>query len=274
MVYAGKPPRGCQMRGIRSIKGRRPDAVRTPQCDETKPACKQCARLGRQYPGYRDVTVQERGGPEALRFFYIARPPRRRDHIRCTHRGCDSACPGQRPAQLKSKTGLNLFMTLGGFAKHRELGDRARLSGFPCGEDGADKSLAGYFLFWPLTYMQRQDYLTDCSVYGPRVDSSTSETSSVSDTRTCSRRYESKAPCLLHSSVASFFHVRTHKPPSWILGAVDALAGRATLIVPVDKTNLPAGLSAGAAMPPERSSFQSPAEKQEAAFRKEILAPN
>ncbi|KAF4510167.1 hypothetical protein G6O67_002079 [Ophiocordyceps sinensis] len=42
MAYGGKPSRGCQMCRIRRIK-----------CDETKPACKQCAKARRQCPGYR-----------------------------------------------------------------------------------------------------------------------------------------------------------------------------------------------------------------------------
>lgn len=50
---------------------------------------------------------------------------------------------------------------LGWFAKHKELSERAQLSGFACGEDDAEKGLAGYFLLWPLTCIQGQDYLTD-----------------------------------------------------------------------------------------------------------------
>ncbi|PHH86991.1 hypothetical protein CDD83_9461 [Cordyceps sp. RAO-2017] len=44
MAYGGKPSKACQMCRIRRIK-----------CDETKPACKQCARARRQCPGYRDI---------------------------------------------------------------------------------------------------------------------------------------------------------------------------------------------------------------------------
>ncbi|KAK0724767.1 hypothetical protein B0H67DRAFT_598256 [Lasiosphaeris hirsuta] len=43
MVYCGKPSRGCQMCRMRRIK-----------CDETKPACNQCAKSRRQCPGYKD----------------------------------------------------------------------------------------------------------------------------------------------------------------------------------------------------------------------------
>ncbi|KAL3954958.1 hypothetical protein ACCO45_010521 [Purpureocillium lilacinum] len=50
---------------------------------------------------------------------------------------------------------------LGWFAKHQDLRERAQLSGFACGEDDAEKGLAGYFLLWPLTCIQGQDYLTD-----------------------------------------------------------------------------------------------------------------
>ena len=50
---------------------------------------------------------------------------------------------------------------LGWFSKHEGLCERAQLSGFACGEDGGEKGLAGYFLLWPLTCIQGQDYLTD-----------------------------------------------------------------------------------------------------------------
>lgn len=50
---------------------------------------------------------------------------------------------------------------LGWFARHEHLRERAQLSGFACGEDGGEKGLAGYFLLWPLTCIQGQDYLTD-----------------------------------------------------------------------------------------------------------------
>ncbi|UNI24243.1 hypothetical protein JDV02_010006 [Purpureocillium takamizusanense] len=50
---------------------------------------------------------------------------------------------------------------LGWFAKHQDLRERAQLSGFACGEDDAEKGLAGYFLLWPLTCIQGQDCLTD-----------------------------------------------------------------------------------------------------------------
>ncbi|KAK2594637.1 hypothetical protein QQS21_007674 [Conoideocrella luteorostrata] len=45
MVYGGKPSRGCQMCRVRRIK-----------CDETRPTCKQCAKVRRECPGYKDAS--------------------------------------------------------------------------------------------------------------------------------------------------------------------------------------------------------------------------
>ncbi|KAM5372910.1 hypothetical protein ACJZ2D_007247 [Fusarium nematophilum] len=50
---------------------------------------------------------------------------------------------------------------LGWFSKRRELLERANLSAFGCGEEDALKGLPGYFLTWPLTCVQGQDYTTD-----------------------------------------------------------------------------------------------------------------
>lgn len=50
---------------------------------------------------------------------------------------------------------------LGLFSRRKDLGEQAALSGFACGDDNARKGLAGYFLLWPLTCIQGQDYLTD-----------------------------------------------------------------------------------------------------------------
>ncbi|EWZ92749.1 hypothetical protein FOWG_05779 [Fusarium oxysporum f. sp. lycopersici MN25] len=50
---------------------------------------------------------------------------------------------------------------LGWFSSRRELLERANLSAFGCGEEDALKGLPGYFLTWPLTCVQGQDYTTD-----------------------------------------------------------------------------------------------------------------
>lgn len=50
---------------------------------------------------------------------------------------------------------------LGWFSKRKELLERANLSAFGCGEEDALKGLPGYFLTWPLTCVQGQDYTTD-----------------------------------------------------------------------------------------------------------------
>ncbi|EKJ73984.1 hypothetical protein NXS19_010267 [Fusarium pseudograminearum] len=50
---------------------------------------------------------------------------------------------------------------LGWFSNRRELLERANLSAFGCGEEDALKGLPGYFLTWPLTCVQGQDYTTD-----------------------------------------------------------------------------------------------------------------
>ncbi|CAM1503676.1 Fc.00g012670.m01.CDS01 [Cosmosporella sp. VM-42] len=50
---------------------------------------------------------------------------------------------------------------LGWFTKRKELLEKANLSSFGCGEEDAQKGLPGYFLSWPLTCVQGQDYTTD-----------------------------------------------------------------------------------------------------------------
>ncbi|RDA89397.1 hypothetical protein CP532_6148 [Ophiocordyceps camponoti-leonardi (nom. inval.)] len=50
---------------------------------------------------------------------------------------------------------------LGWFCKRKDLKVRAQLSGYACGEDDTEKSLAGFFAIWPLVCIQNQDYLTD-----------------------------------------------------------------------------------------------------------------
>lgn len=50
---------------------------------------------------------------------------------------------------------------LGWFSHRQQLLDRANLSAFGCGEEDAQKGLPGYFLTWPLTCVQGQDYTTD-----------------------------------------------------------------------------------------------------------------
>lgn len=50
---------------------------------------------------------------------------------------------------------------LGWFTKRKDLLERANLSSFGCGEEDAQKGLPGYFLSWPLTCIQGQDYSTD-----------------------------------------------------------------------------------------------------------------
>ncbi|PFH62509.1 hypothetical protein XA68_13248 [Ophiocordyceps unilateralis] len=50
---------------------------------------------------------------------------------------------------------------LGWFCKRKDLSVRAQLSGYACGEDDTEKSLAGFFAIWPLVCVQNQDYLTD-----------------------------------------------------------------------------------------------------------------
>lgn len=50
---------------------------------------------------------------------------------------------------------------MGLFSKRKDLRKDAIHSGFGCGDDSSEKGLAGYFLLWPLTCIQGQDYLTD-----------------------------------------------------------------------------------------------------------------
>ncbi|KAJ4255036.1 hypothetical protein NW762_009840 [Fusarium torreyae] len=50
---------------------------------------------------------------------------------------------------------------LGWFSKRKDLLEQANLSSFGCGEEDALKGLPGYFLTWPLTCVQGQDYTTD-----------------------------------------------------------------------------------------------------------------
>ncbi|KAH7154842.1 hypothetical protein B0J13DRAFT_210924 [Dactylonectria estremocensis] len=50
---------------------------------------------------------------------------------------------------------------LGWFSKRKELLEMEHLSTFGCGEEEALKGLPGYFLTWPLTCIQGQDYTTD-----------------------------------------------------------------------------------------------------------------
>lgn len=50
---------------------------------------------------------------------------------------------------------------LGWHLKRKEIIDRHDLSGFACGEEDTMKGLAGYFLTWPLTCVNSQDYITD-----------------------------------------------------------------------------------------------------------------
>ncbi|KAF7545656.1 hypothetical protein G7Z17_g9007 [Cylindrodendrum hubeiense] len=50
---------------------------------------------------------------------------------------------------------------LGWFSKRKELLEMEHLSTFGCGEEEALKGLPGYFLSWPLTCIQGQDYTTD-----------------------------------------------------------------------------------------------------------------
>ncbi|KAK7428685.1 hypothetical protein QQZ08_004779 [Neonectria magnoliae] len=50
---------------------------------------------------------------------------------------------------------------LGWFSKRKELLETHNLSAFGCGEEDALKGLPGYFLTWPLTCIQGQDYTTD-----------------------------------------------------------------------------------------------------------------
>lgn len=50
---------------------------------------------------------------------------------------------------------------LGWFCKRKDLNTRVQLSGYACGEDDTEKSLAGFFAIWPLVCIQNQDYLTD-----------------------------------------------------------------------------------------------------------------
>ncbi|KAI0023492.1 hypothetical protein F4780DRAFT_776904 [Xylariomycetidae sp. FL0641] len=50
---------------------------------------------------------------------------------------------------------------LGWHLNKKHILQKANLSGFACGEDDHQKGLAGYFLCWPLTCINGQDYLTD-----------------------------------------------------------------------------------------------------------------
>ena len=50
---------------------------------------------------------------------------------------------------------------MGIFTKRKDLAGMIQHSVFGCGEDSSEKGLAGYFLLWPLTCIQGQDYLTD-----------------------------------------------------------------------------------------------------------------
>ncbi|KAM0348336.1 hypothetical protein ACHAPU_004304 [Fusarium lateritium] len=50
---------------------------------------------------------------------------------------------------------------LGWFSNRKDLLEQANLSAFGCGEEDALKGLPGYFLTWPLTCVQGQDYTTD-----------------------------------------------------------------------------------------------------------------
>lgn len=50
---------------------------------------------------------------------------------------------------------------LGWFSTRKHLFQQDGLTGFACGEDDSSKSLAGYFLTWPLACIQGQDYVTD-----------------------------------------------------------------------------------------------------------------
>jgi hypothetical protein len=50
---------------------------------------------------------------------------------------------------------------LGWFTRRQELLERANLSAFGCGTEDVPKGLPGYFLTWPLTCVQGQDYASD-----------------------------------------------------------------------------------------------------------------
>lgn len=50
---------------------------------------------------------------------------------------------------------------MGLFDRRKDLKGSSTHSVFGCGEDTSEKGLAGYFLLWPLTCIQGQDYLTD-----------------------------------------------------------------------------------------------------------------
>jgi len=50
---------------------------------------------------------------------------------------------------------------LGWHLKRPDVVQRHDLSGFACGEEECMKGLAGYFLTWPLTVVNGQDYTTD-----------------------------------------------------------------------------------------------------------------
>ncbi|KAK0610468.1 hypothetical protein B0T17DRAFT_620944 [Bombardia bombarda] len=50
---------------------------------------------------------------------------------------------------------------MGGDGHRGGHGEEEDMSGFACGEDGGIKSLAGYFLTWPLACVMGQDHLTD-----------------------------------------------------------------------------------------------------------------
>lgn len=50
---------------------------------------------------------------------------------------------------------------MGVFSQRKDLKQYVGTSVFGCGEDDSEKGLAGYFLLWPLTCIQGQDYLTD-----------------------------------------------------------------------------------------------------------------
>lgn len=52
-------------------------------------------------------------------------------------------------------------MMIGHMSPDPAIKERAKLSGYGCGEDGASKGLAGYLLIWPLTCILTQGYLTD-----------------------------------------------------------------------------------------------------------------
>ncbi|OAQ59455.1 negative acting factor [Pochonia chlamydosporia 170] len=64
-------------------------------------------------------------------------------------------------AEAISDINASVPYLLGWFCKRKDLLQGKHLPSFWCGEDNTEKALPGYFLIWPLSCIQAQNYLTD-----------------------------------------------------------------------------------------------------------------